>query len=175
MNSLKAHYRSVVSALLNQASNDTSITPPPPDTSAVLLTTPPSPKSRDTVIDDRVHFMHIRLHDPKAVNPQNQLGIAGHGGATIAYRRSPDLKTFAYSYCVCRLNENFRRSLGRQIAHNYFNRGDSYVITANPDVNTEFYLHNIAKPAAIDKLERKNPGLKLAFVGRRINKNKVVC
>lgn len=129
-------------------------------------------------MDDRVHFSHIRLQASIAsseISDQNPLSISGRGGATIAYKRSPDGKLFSYAFCVCRLNENFFRALGRKIAENYLNHGSGYTIQANPEIQTEYYLDKVARPVAQGKLAKKNPGQKLAFVGRRSNKNKVVC
>lgn len=119
--------------------------------------------------------MHIRLHRPEYISEQNKLGISGHGGATIAYKRSPDGTKFTYAFCTCRITENFWRGLGRKIAENFLNKGNCYEVTANPEISTEYYLDKVAKPVAQGKLEKKNAGTTLYYVGRRPKTKKVVC
>jgi hypothetical protein len=138
----------------------------------------PLPRSANTVINSGVHFSHIRLQahpGSTEISEQNPLKISGRGGATIAYKRSPDGKLFSYAFCICRLNENFFRALGRKIAENYLNHGSGYTIQANPEIQTEYYLDKVARPVAQGKLAKKNPGVELTYVGRRYKKNKVVC
>lgn len=81
---------------------------------------------------ERTKFIHLRYHFEELKHATNQEGISNRGGATLAYKRSSDLRTFTFSFALCNMKENFSRFIGRQVSHGYLQDDICHVFDCEP-------------------------------------------
>lgn len=132
----------------------------PSSTTKPVLTSPEnSPPFKQSKVDrilhddpERVRYIHIRFHDEEG-------NIQNHGGATISYYRSADMRVFYYAIALCRANENFCRMLGRRISTGKMDAGRGYSVNVEASAPSSQFIESIAKFAALKLIAKKNPSI----------------
>jgi len=93
-------------------------------------------------------FRHRRFEDNNGIWPR--------GGVTFFIELNPSQGTFAFSYALCSLEDNFDKTIGRTIAKNRFDAGDWYEIkNYKEDIgvvdNIKEALHNLLYAVIVDE------------------------